>query len=124
MTESTVAVAARILARLPGVSTRAEFGDATFLVSGVRFAALTGERVLMRLPPTELVEALRTGLAKPFVSVGAMSRNGWVELRRSGVDPVRLEELLVAAHAAARHSHRRTASRRPPRARHRRRSPT
>lgn len=101
------------LAALPDVTRRAEFGNQTFLVGGTRFAALTGRAVVMHLPPAELIDALRRGIARPFVSAGAMGKNGWVELAVEGIEEPLLERYLLAAHSAAHQAHRRTAPRRP-----------
>jgi hypothetical protein len=65
----------------------------------------------------ELIGALRTGIARPFVSVGAMGKNGWVEVRFDRVDQEALERLIEAASAAAQHAHRRSQPKRPSAAR-------
>ena len=106
------------LAALPGVTRRTEFGNDAFFVGGSRFAGVTDKGIVMHLPPAELTEVLRLGIAKPFVSVGAMGKNGWVELRIEGVAPELIERLIGAAHGSASHSHRRTPQRRPSAARH------
>ena len=105
------------LSELPQVTCRPEFGTRTYFVGGARFAALTGNVLVTHLPPAELIAALKARIARPFVSVGAMGRNGWVELRLDGVDPDLLDRYLVAAHAAAVHAHRRTLPKRPAAAR-------
>ena len=55
----------------------------------------------------ERVVRVKAGIAKPFVSVGAMGKNGWVELKTAGVDRVALESLLIASCNAAKNTHRR-----------------
>lgn len=105
------------LAELPQVTARSEFGNRTFFVGGARFAALTGAVLVTHLPPADLIAALKLRIARPFVSVGAMGRNGWVELRLEGVEPEVLDRFLLAAHAAAVQAHRRTLPKRPAAAR-------
>jgi hypothetical protein len=102
--------------QLSGVSIKKEFGNDALVVGGTRFAAVTDLALVVHLPGTVLTEALRLG-AKPFVSAGAMGRHGWVEIKLAGLDPVQGEAFLVAAHAAALHAHRRTAVKKPSRAR-------
>jgi hypothetical protein len=94
-----------------------EFGNEAFLVATKRFAAIAGQTVLVRLPPTELVEALRIPGARPFVSVGAMGRHGWIQIKLGAATREELERLFTAAHGAAM-SHRRSAIKKPSRARH------
>ena len=119
----TAAVPERLhdhLDRLPGVECRPEFGNRVFYVRATQFAALTDAAVLMHLAATDLTDVLRRRIAKPFVSAGAMGRNGWVEIAFDATDPEDLERLLTASHAAARHSNRRSRARHPSRARKRR----
>ena len=106
------------LATLPGVTRKTEFGGDAFFVGGTRFAGVTDKGLVIHLPPAELIDALRRGIAKPLVSVGAMGKSGWVVLRTDGIEWEMIERLVTAAHGAAHHSHRRTAPRRPSAARH------
>ncbi len=99
--------AAAFLKTLPGVTVRPEFGTEAFFVGQARFAASSPRGVVLHLPPSELLTALKAGIAKPFVSVGAMGKNGWVELKTAGVDRVALESLLIASCNAAKNTHRR-----------------
>ena len=114
---TTAAAAEAELRQLPGVTIKTEFGNRAFWVADTRFAAATPVAVLLRLPAEALTEALLQG-ARPFVSAGAMGRNGWVEIRLSMVDIERLRGLIASAHEAALHSHRRSAIKKPSRARH------
>jgi hypothetical protein len=102
------------------VECRPEFGNRVFYVRATQFAALTDRAVLMHLAAADLTDVLRRRIAKPFVSAGAMGRNGWVENRFEATVPDDPERLLSASHAAARHSNRRTRPRHPSRARRRR----
>jgi len=102
------------------VQSRPEFGNVVYYVGGAQFAALTDGAALMHLPPAELTEALRSGVAKPFVSAGAMGRNGWVEMKLSAASFEDLSGFLDAAHRAAQHAHRRSRRRHPARAPRRR----
>ena len=109
--------AATFLKSLPGVTVRPEFGTEVFFVDNARFAAVSARGLVLHLPPSELLAALKAGIAKPFVSVGAMGKNGWVELKPAGVDRVALESLLIASCNAARNAHRRVMPKHPPAAR-------
>ncbi len=109
--------AATYLKSLPGVTARPEFGTETFFVDNARFAAVSPRGLVLHLPPSELLAALKAGIAKPFVSVGAMGKNGWVELKTAGVDRIALESLLIAACNTARNAHRRVIPKHPPAAR-------
>ncbi len=109
--------AATFLKSLPGVATRKEFGTEAFFVGNARFAAASPRGLVLHLPPSELLTALKAGLAKPFVSIGAMGKNGWVELKTAGIDRVALESLLIASCNAARSGHRRVMPKRPSAAR-------
>lgn len=110
----------RHLEGLPEVQGRPEFGDQVFYVGGTQFAALTDRVALMHLPAAALTAVLRRGVARPFVSAGAMGRNGWVEMDLDAVPPEELELLLATSHAAAARAHRRRRPRHPGRARRRR----
>lgn len=103
--------------QLSGVTVKKEFGNEAFVVSGTRFAAITDQALVVHLPGSVLTEALRIG-AKPFVSAGAMGRHGWVEIKLASLDSANGQAFLVAAHAGALHAHRRTAIKKPSRARH------
>lgn len=109
--------AATFLKGLPGVAARPEYGTEAFFVGNARFAALSPRGLVLHLPPSELLAALKAGIAKPFVSVGAMGKSGWVELRTAGVDRMALESLLTASCNAARHAHRRAMLKHPSAAR-------
>lgn len=119
---STASTTAALLRQLSGVTPRTEFGGLAFFVGTTRFAALTPEAVLLHLPSAELTDALIRGIARPFVSVGAMGKHGWVEIRFAAVGDDDLSRYLLAAHAAALGGHRKTALKKPPRARHTRKT--
>ena len=112
-----------LLLPLPDTTEQVEFGNEAWFVDGLMFAALAGSRVTMHLPAAELTAALKSGRARPVVSMGAVGRNGWVELRLDQVTDDELGRLLQVAHDAARHAHHRSRGRRPPRARRIRPSP-
>lgn len=118
MSPSTASAVASRLRQLSGVTVKTEFGNQGFFVGASRFAAVTPVAVLLHLPSDELTEALMRGVARPFVSVGAMGRHGWVEIRLAAIGADDLERYLVAAHGAAGHGHRRSAVKKPARARH------
>ncbi len=94
------------LQALPNVVGRPLFGNEAFFLGAARFAELSDRLVLVRLPPTALTEALRGRYARPIVSAGATSRNGWVEIPVDAVPSVTLEQHLRQAYEAAKHSHR------------------
>ena len=104
---------------LPDVTGRPEFGNEAYYVGGTHFAGITDRAVTMPLPAAALTDALTRGLARPLLSVGALARNRWVEVALDGTPPAEIERLLLLAHNAARHAHRRTRPRHPSRARHR-----
>lgn len=108
---------------LPGTSTHVEFGSEAWFVDGIMFAALAGSRLTMHLPPAELTKAMRRGVARPLVSMGAIDRNGWVEVRLDLLANEELDRLLHVAHDAARNARRRGRAAKPPRARRTRPSP-
>ena len=118
MEPATAIEAAAFLRQLSGVAPKSEFGNEAFVVGTNRFAAVTGNAVLLRLAPADVTGALRLPGARPFVSVGAMGRHGWVQIRLGLVERGELERLVVAAHAAALSGHRRSAIKKPARARH------
>jgi hypothetical protein len=109
---------AALLRQLSGVIPKQEFGNEVFLVGPNRFAAVTSRALLLRLPPADLTAALRLPGARPFVSVGAMGRHGWVQIRLGTVGREEIERLVRSAHAAALSGHRRSAIKKPARARH------
>jgi hypothetical protein len=114
---ATAAQAAESLRQLPRVVSKQEFGNEAFLVSDRRFAAVAGQTLLLRLPPADLTAALRLPGARPFVSVGAMGRHGWVQIKLGSIGPATMTLLVEAAHAAALTGHRRSAIKKPSRAR-------
>ncbi len=118
MEPASRAQALAFLQGLSGATSKAEFGNETFLAATKRFAAVAGETVLLRLAPTDLIDALRLPGAKPFVSVAAMGRHGWVEIKLGQVEASDLERLITAAHAGASIGNRRSALKKPSRARH------
>jgi hypothetical protein len=101
------------LSLLPGVTTRREFGAEAFYLGDAKFAAVTDRALVMHLPPRELTEAYRTGHGRPFVSVGALSRHGWIEIPLATLSPHAADPWIEAAHRAARASHRRARTRKP-----------
>jgi hypothetical protein len=115
VTETLDYLRARIMS-LSGVTTRPVFGNEAFFAGKVMFAAFAGRSVVLHLPQHRLTEALRAGHAKPFVSLGATSRNQWVEVPLT-VPIETITEMLKSAYEARVHSPARVA-RRPPRARH------
>ncbi len=118
MESATAIEIAAFLRQLSGVTAKPEFGNEAFLVGPNRFAAVTGNAVLLRLPPADVTEALRLPGARPFISVGAMGRHGWVQIRLGVVQRGEIERLITAAHAGALSGHRRSAIKKPARARH------
>lgn len=125
MEPATPAQALAFLRQLAGVTSKSEFGDEAFAVETKRFAAVAGQSLLLRLAPADLTETLRLPGARPFVSVGAMGRHCWVQIKLGIVDRSEIERLITGAHAGALSGHRRSAIKKPSRARHiRTRKPT
>lgn len=118
MEPASPAQAVDFLRQLSGVTSKSEFGNEAFLVETKRFAAVAGQAVLLRLPPADLTGALRLPGARPFVSVGAMGRHGWVQIKLGVVERSEIERLITAAHAGALSGRRRSAIKKPSRARH------
>jgi hypothetical protein len=102
---------------LADVSHRPEFGGEAYYAGGAPFCALTESAALLRLPPREITETLRSGLGRPFVSAAAMGKSGWVEVRLAGAPIDDLMRWLTAAHRAGRQAHRKHRPARPTRAR-------
>ena len=92
-------IRSRLLA-LPDVTSKRQFGNETFYVNGSRFAAITTRSLVMHLPPRDLIAVLKAGIARPFVSMGAMGRHGWVEVNLGRISPEILDGLLACAHDA------------------------
>lgn len=106
-----------LLEGLPATTRKSEFGGDAYLVGRTRFAALTGSSLVLHLPGPALTTALQSGHARPFVSMGAAGRNGWVEVHLANVDLDFITPLVQAAHAAAGHARGRSPARKPTRAR-------
>lgn len=107
-----------VLGRMERVSSRPEFGGEAFFVGGVRFAGVGARGLVLHLAPSESIDAMKRGLARPFLSVGAMQKNGWVEFATQAIAPEVIEPFLAAAHAGALQADRRQ-SKRPARRRDR-----
>jgi hypothetical protein len=101
------------LSALANVVSRHEFGNEAFYLGETKFAALTDRALVLHLPAKEITEALKTRQARPFVSVGALNRHGWVEIALTGAAPLQVDIWIGAAYRAAQHSHRRSRGRKP-----------
>ena len=101
------------LSALPNVVSRHEFGNEAFYVGDTKFAALTDRALVLHLPAKETIEALKTRQARPFVSVGALNRHGWIEIGLGGTTPLQVDAWIEAAYRAAQHSHRRSRAKKP-----------
>lgn len=107
-----------LLGRMDRVSSRPEFGGEAFFVGNVRFAGVGTRGLVLHLAPADSIAAMKRGLARPFLSVGAMQKNGWVEFGTQAIAPEVIEPFLQAAHSAALQADRRH-SKRPARRRDR-----
>jgi hypothetical protein len=101
------------LSALANVVSRHEFGNEAFYLGETKFAALTDRALVLHLPAREITEALKTRQARPFVSVGALNRHGWIEIPLSGGTPLQADLWIGAAYRAAQHSHRRSRAKKP-----------
>lgn len=99
------------LPRLAGVVSKPEFGGEAYFVGTVRFAAVGSRGLVLHLAPSDSIEAMKLGIARPFLSVGAMQKNGWVEFATQAIAPDVVERFLLAAHQAATQADRRQAKR-------------
>ncbi len=106
------------LCQLAGVESRPEYGGEGYFVGAVRFAAVGPRGLILRLTSSGSLEALRLGIARPFLSVGAMQKSGWVEFPTQALAPEAVDRFLMAAHQAAVQADRRRLKR-PARRRHR-----
>ncbi len=105
------------LSALAGVTSRKEFGNEAFFVGEAKFAAVTDRALVLHLPSKELTEAYKSGQARPFVSVGALSRHGWIEIPLASFSPRFVEPWIEAAHRSAQHNQHRSRPRKPAAAR-------
>jgi hypothetical protein len=105
------------LSLLQGATSRREFGGEAYYLGETKFAAITDRALVMHLPPRELTEAFRTGHGRPFVSVGALNRHGWIEIPLVTLSPQMADGWIEAAYRAAKHTRRRTRAKKPSRAR-------
>lgn len=110
------------LAEFEGVGARRMFGADAYFVGNAMFAFFGTGSLVVRLPGAMFTEAVASGRARPFLSMGASHLNGWAEVPLEGQTGEGLEELIRSAHStgvrAARTAARR---RRPARARRTRR---
>ena len=107
------------LGRLAGVSTRPEYGGEAYFVGAARFAAVGSRGLVLHLAPSYATAAMKLGIARPFLSVGAMQKNGWVEFTTQALAPEVAERFLLAAHQTAIQADRRRGRKRPARRRDR-----
>lgn len=115
MTENVLipALRARLL-ELPGVVTRRMFGTEAYFVGQAMFAFFSPTALIARLPHAVFSDAVATGRARPFLSLGAAQLNGWAELPLAGHSAESIEPMLRAAHTSGTHAARSAARRRKP----------
>jgi hypothetical protein len=101
------------LSALARVTSRKEFGNEAFFVGDAKFAAVTDRALVLHLPSKQLTAAFKSGQGRPFVSVGALSRHGWIELPFNTLSLQYVDPWIDAAYRSAQSSHRRTRSRKP-----------
>jgi hypothetical protein len=106
------------LLEMPGVVARRMFGAEAYFVGPAMFAFFTTKSMVLRLPHSAFAEAVSSGMARPFLSLGAAQLNGWAEFLLEGRTEAVLEPALLAAHMSGTHAARSAARRkRPARAR-------
>jgi len=108
------------LAVLTPVRIKKLFGTEAFFLGERMFAVLGADALVLRLPEPVRTDALRGGLARPFLSEGLALMHGWVEVPYA-TELAQLAQLAQAAHTAALRG-RKPVRRRFRRAAHRRRS--
>jgi len=111
--DPTSGVRERLLA-LPSVVTKKMFGAEAYFVGAAMFAFFAPGSVVLRLPHTAFADAVATGLARPFLSMGAATLNGWAEVPLAGRELESVDPLLRAAHTSGTHAARSAARRRRP----------
>jgi hypothetical protein len=106
------------LCEMPGAVARRMFGADAYFVGPAMFAFFTTKSLVLRLPHSAFAEAVSSGMARPFLSLGAAQLNGWAEFPLEGRTEAMLEPALLAAHMSGTHAARSAARRkRPTRAR-------
>jgi TfoX/Sxy family transcriptional regulator of competence genes len=106
------------LVAMSGVVARRMFGAEAYFVGPSMFAFFTTKSIVLRLPHSAYADAVTSGMARPFLSLGAAQLNGWAELALEGRTAEMLEPVLVAAHMSGTHAARGASRRkRPARAR-------
>ncbi len=101
------------LSSLGQVTSRTEFGNEAFFVGDAKFAAVTDRALVLHLPSRAATDAFKSGQARPFVSVGALARHGWIELPFATLSLQYADPWIEAAYRSAISSHRRTRNRKP-----------
>jgi hypothetical protein len=90
------------LADEDGVAERRMFGVLTFLVGGKLACGVTGDALMVRLPPHETVAALGDPATRPMDMAGRPMK-GWVRVAAAGVgDDEALRRWVARATAFAR----------------------
>jgi len=88
------------LAALVPVRIKKLFGTEAFFLGERMFAVLGADALVLRLPEPSRTDALRGGLARPFLSEGLALMHGWVEVPYN-TELAQLAQLAQAAHTAA-----------------------
>ena len=101
------------LSTLARVTSRKEFGNEAFFVGDAKFAAITDRALVLHLPSKDLTAAFKSGQGRPFVSVGALARHGWIELPFATLSLQYADPWIEAAYRSAAQTHRRPRSRKP-----------
>ena len=100
---ATIASAKRLLESLAGVALRRLFGGDAYFVSGVMFAFIKDDALVLRLAEEDRSEVLVRGAARPFLSKISSRLSGWVEV--VSIDGA--AALIRSAHRTARATARR-----------------
>lgn len=88
------------LAAMAPVRVKKLFGTEAFFLGERMFAVLGADALVLRLPEPARTDALRAGLARPFLSEGLALMHGWVEVPYAN-ELAQLAQLAQVAHTAA-----------------------
>lgn len=102
------------LLEMPGAVARRMFGAEAYFVGPAMFAFFTTRSMVLRLPHSAFAEAVSSGMARPFLSLGAAQLNGWAEFPLEGRTEEALTPALLAAHMSGTHAARSAARRKHP----------
>ncbi len=104
----------RQLLALPSVTAKRMFGAEAYFAGAAMFAFFAPDAIVLRLPGQAFTDAVGSGLARPFLSLGATRLNGWAAVTLDGQTPEDLRPLLRAAHVSGTRASRQAGKRRRP----------